>query len=92
VLANLDTAQVEEPLRAMLGFLRKLTREPGTVTPDDINSLFEHGVSRVQIEDALSVCFAFNVLDRLADAFHFHVGDKKSFDAGAKFLLSRGYK
>jgi hypothetical protein len=92
VLTNLETAHIEEPLRATLGFLRQVTKEPGTITPDDINQLFARGVSRVQIEDALGVCFAFNVLDRLADTFHFHVGDKKSFDIGAKMLLKRGYK
>jgi hypothetical protein len=92
VLTSLETAQIEEPLRATLVFLRKLTKEHGAVTPEDINRLFELGVSRVQIEDALSVCFAFNVIDRLADAFHFHVGDKKSFDVSAKMLLKRGYR
>jgi hypothetical protein len=91
-MANLETAPIEEPLRATLAFLKKLTKDHGSVTPDDINHLFELGVSRVQIEDALSVCFAFNVIDRLADTFHFHVGDKKSFDIGANMLLKRGYK
>jgi len=50
------------------------------------------GVSRQQIEDALNVAFAFNVITRLADAFQFEVGPRASFDAGAKMLLSRGYK
>ena len=92
MLANLETAPIEEPLRAMLAFLRKLTTDYNSVTPDDITHLFELGVSRAQVEDALSVCFAFNVLDRLADTFHWEVGDKKSFDVGAKVLLKRGYK
>ncbi len=92
MLANLETAPIEEPLRAMLAFLGKLTRDTGAIGPDDINHLFERGVSRVQIEEALSVCFAFNVIDRLADTFEFEVGDKKSFDIGAKMLLKRGYK
>jgi hypothetical protein len=50
------------------------------------------GVSREQVEDALAVCFAFNTIDRLADAFQFFVGGPQAFDAGAKFLLARGYR
>ncbi len=50
------------------------------------------GVSKQRIEDALAVCFCFNVLDRLADTFEFHVPGPQAFAAGAKFLLARGYK
>ncbi len=45
-----------------------------------------------QIEDALHVGFAFNVITRLADTFEFEVGSPASFDASAKVLLTRGYK
>ena len=50
------------------------------------------GVSREQIEDALAVCFAFNTMNRLADAFEFFVPSPKAFEVGAKFLLARGYR
>jgi hypothetical protein len=50
------------------------------------------GVSREQIEDALAVCFAFNTTDRLADTFGFFVPEPKGFEAGATFLLRRGYR
>ena len=49
------------------------------------------GITRAQIEDALDVGFAFNVITRLADTFEFEVGSQASFDAGAKHLLTRGY-
>jgi len=57
-----------------------------------VNYLFQRGVSRAQIEDALSVCFAFNVINRVGDTFEFEVGDAKSFEVGATMLLKRGYK
>lgn len=49
------------------------------------------GVSREQIEDALAVCFVFNTVDRLSRAFGWVVSGPKAFEAGAKFLLKRGY-
>lgn len=45
-----------------------------------------------QIEDALAVCFSFNVVGRLADAFGFAVPGPEAFDAGAKCLFTRGYR
>jgi uncharacterized peroxidase-related enzyme len=91
VLANLETASIEEPLRATLRLLGKLTREHA-VTAGDMLAVLSAGVSREQIEDALAVCFAFNTTNRLADAFGFFVPGPKAFEAGAKFLLRRGYQ
>jgi alkylhydroperoxidase family enzyme len=92
VLADLASAPIAEPLRATLGFLRRLTREPDKITADDVSALLALGVTRPQVEDALSVGFAFNVLDRLADTFAFHVGPDAVFEAGARHLLARGYR
>jgi uncharacterized peroxidase-related enzyme len=91
VLTNLETASIEEPLRATLRMLGKLTREYA-VDEDDIRPVLAAGVTRAQIEDALAVCFAFNTINRLADAFEFSVPQAEAFEAGAKFLLSRGYR
>jgi hypothetical protein len=48
--------------------------------------------SREQIEDALAICFAFNTINRLADAFEFSVPGPNAFAAGARYLLARGYR
>jgi uncharacterized peroxidase-related enzyme len=91
VLADLETAPIEEPLRATLRLLGKLTREHA-VTADDMRAVLAAGISHEQIEDALAVSFAFNTTDRLADAFGFFVPGPKAFEAGARFLLRRGYR
>ena len=71
--------------------LCRLTREH-TVSGDDMRAVLAAGVSRDQIEDALAVCFAFNAIDRLADAFGFFVPSPKALEVGAKYLLTRGYR
>lgn len=91
VLSDLETAPIEEPLRATLRMLAKLTREHA-VDADDMRAVLAAGASYQQIEDALAVCFAFNTTDRLADALKFAVPGPKTFEAGAKFLLARGYR
>jgi alkylhydroperoxidase family enzyme len=92
VLADLATAPIGEPLRATLGLLRKVTKDHGAVTVSDVTPVLALGVTRAQIEDALHVCFAFNVITRLADTFNFFVGPQAAFASGAKMLLTRGYE
>lgn len=91
VLADLESAPVEEPLRATLRMLGKLTLE-GQVGAGDMRHVLSAGVSRQQVADALAVCAAFNTTGRLADAFGFAVLSPEGFEAGAKYLLKRGYR
>ena len=91
LLSDLDTAGLEEPLRATLLMLRKLMRDK-TLHEDDIRAVLAAGASPQQIEDALGVCFSFSVTVRLADTFGFSVPSSAAFNAGAKYLLARGYR
>ena len=91
VLADLDSAPVEEPLRATLRMLGKLTAK-GELSPGDMREVLAAGVSAEQVQDALAVCAAFNTTGRLADAFGFEVLTPEGFAAGAKYLLKRGYR
>ena len=90
-LSDLDTADLAEPLRATLRMLGNLTREQ-TVSADEMRAVLAAGASHQQIEDALAVCFSFNAIGRLADAFGFAIPGPDAFDAGAKYLLARGYR
>jgi len=91
VLADLDSAPVTEPLRATLRMLGKLT-VTGELRAADIGEALAAGVSPQQVKDALAVCAAFNTTNRLADAFGFEILSSEDFQAGAKFLLKRGYR
>jgi alkylhydroperoxidase family enzyme len=90
VLADVDTAPIDDKLRATLKLLGKLTKNH-EISADDIRPVLALGVTKSQIEDAFAVCFAFNVIDRLADTFEFEVGPRAAFDGGARHLLKRGY-
>ena len=52
------------------------------------------GASHRQIEDALAVCFAFDVTCRLANSFGFlrARAGRLGVRRGAKYLLARGYR
>src|SRR5262249_33958703 len=91
VLSDVETAPLGEALRAALRMLRKLTREH-RLDATDMRALLAVGVSREQVEDALAVGFAFNTITRLADAFGFVQPSPNAMEAGAKYLLARGYR
>lgn len=90
-LTDLDTAPIDEPLRATLRMLGKLTREH-TIDADDIRGVLSAGVSPAQIDDALAVCFAFDTIARLSNAFDFAIASPGAMEAGARHLLKRGYR
>ena len=83
---------MREPLRRMVGFLEKLIRDPEAVTPVAVTSLREAGLSDAAIEDAIQVCAAFQVINRIADAMEFHVPTQAQFARAAPIMLKRGYK
>lgn len=91
MLSEVDHAPIEEPLRATLLMLSKLTREQ-TVDADDMRAVLAAGASGQQIEDALGACFSLDVIGQLADTFGFSVPGDDAFAAGAKYLLARGYR
>lgn len=90
VLQDPENAVISSQLKAILALLKKLTQE-NAVNAADMSLVLASGVTSQQIEDALAVSFAFNVTNRLADAFGFDVPSDDAFEAGAKYLLKRGY-
>lgn len=91
VLGDLESAPNQDGLRATLRMLGTLTTG-GKLNAQDMRDVLSAGVSRQQVEDALAVCAAFNTTGRLADAFGFQVLSPEGFEAGARYLLRRGYR
>jgi alkylhydroperoxidase family enzyme len=90
-LEDYKTAPISERLRAVLAFVEKLTLTPDAVGPADAAAARAGGASDDAIEDALAVMVLFNTIDRIADAFGFHVPDADQFRRMGAMLLKRGY-
>jgi hypothetical protein len=71
--------------------LGKLTQQ-NSIDADDIRAVLDASLSTQQIKDALAVSLAFNITDRLANAFGFTVASREAMNTGARFLLKRGYR
>ena len=92
MLADYRTAPIPGKLRAMLGFLDKLTLRPAEVGSADVAPLRAAGLSDEEIEDAIHVCALFNVINRAADTLGFELSDENGYQTGARMLLGKGYK
>jgi hypothetical protein len=92
VFADPDTAPISPKLKAALGLVRKLTLAPEEVGADDIRATLNVGVSEDGAIDAIYVCFAFNLIDRVSDALGFDLVDEDGYRRGARNLLKFGYK
>lgn len=85
------TGALRAEARAVLPFLEKLTLSPDEVGPEDVRELRAAGLSDEAIRDAVYVCVAFNIIDRIADAFDFEVPSPDHVRNAARFLLKMGY-
>ena len=75
-----------------MALVRKLTLAPDEVGADDLRAILNAGVSEDAVRDAVYVCFAFNLIDRVSDALGFDLMDEQGYRGGAQVLLRVGYK
>lgn len=91
-LKDWRTAPIPEKLREMLGFLEKMTLQPGDLSPADVVPLRAAGLTDEEIADAIHVCAAFNLINRLADALGWEMQGDAAVHRYADLLLKMGYK
>lgn len=92
ILSDVTGSRARPELRRTLLFLGKLNDTPDEVTPDDIWELRAAGVPGKAIEEAIYICAAYNIVDRLADGFGFQLPPQQDLQRTARFLLKIGYK
>ena len=91
VWADVDSAPLDNKLRAALRLCKRVTSDPKTLCRDDFSELRALGIEEQSIEDVIHITCAFNIITRIADALEFDVPDWEKMKRGAKILLKRGY-
>ncbi len=76
-------ADLDPRVRALCDFAVRLTREPASVSREEIATLREHGWSDAGIHDAIQVVAFFNYINRVADAVGIGPEPEWSGDDGA---------
>lgn len=91
VFEDWRTAPVSDGLRAVLGLIHKLTLAPESVGVEDVDAARRAGVDDAQIEEAIHICGAFNMIVRIADTLGFEVPDTSPGSGYGEAALKRGY-
>lgn len=91
VLADWRTAPVDERLRAMLGFLERMTLAPEELARADAEAVRAAGVSEEALVDAIHVGALFNMIVRMADSLGFEPPGPEYLERGAPRMLAGGY-
>lgn len=92
VFADWQTAPVSAPLRAALGYVRKLTLSPEQIERADVERVRASGVTDAQLREAIYICGMFSVIVRLADTLDFEVPDTSAASGYGEAALKRGYE
>jgi len=67
-LEDLDAAEgIDEKLKPILRFVKKLTLEPYKIVQRDADAVYDAGWSEMALSDAICVCAHFNMVNRLVD-------------------------
>lgn len=85
-----ESAEVDERLKPILRYVRKLTETPSRVTPADADAIYAAGWDDEAFVHAVAVCAYFNNMNRLVDGTGI-IGTDEQLAKAAQGLISRGY-
>jgi uncharacterized peroxidase-related enzyme len=91
-LATLDREELGDRVTAAAAVVEALTRDPDSVSADDLARARAAGVSAPALAEAIYIAFLFNVINRLADALGFTHPSDGTLRRGAWVLRHLGYR
>ena len=92
LLADLETAPVEDRFRPLLAYVQKLTLSPSTMTQEDADAVFDAGWDEKALHDAIAVCARMNFMCRLVEGHGFLPMDANRARENAENRKRLGYK
>lgn len=76
-------------LSSILNYVKKLTLAPSTISNEDKLLVHEAGFSDEQLKDAIAVCAAFNLFNRIVEGHG--VTPKDSYKEATEMIKKHGY-
>ena len=76
-------------LEPLLSYVRTLTLAPSTIADSDKQAVLDAGFTEEELKDAIGVCAAFNLFNRLVEGHG--IPPKNDYSADAEMLNRHGY-
>lgn len=90
LIADIDKASVDEKMKPILRYVRKLTLSPSRMTQADADAVFAAGWNDQALHDAVSTCALFNFMNRFVEGHGIKAGPEY-YSTSAKRLHDGGY-
>jgi len=90
LLADADSAPVDDRLRPVLRYVRRLTLEPARTVPHDVEAILAAGWEEQAVLDAAAVCGLFSLMNRLVEGAGVRASEAYMSMAGTR-LRGGGY-
>ena len=88
---GIEQADIDDKLRALLLYLKKLTEIPSEVIRSDADAVFETGWSEDEFHYAVSICAFTNYMNRSLSG-HGIVGSAEHWEKSGRSLATRQYQ
>ncbi len=92
LLSDLDTAPVNEKMRSLLRYIRKLTLTPEKLTQADYDDVIAVGWDEQALEDAIAVVCLFKFWNAMADGHGLEPPSQEYRQQLAKTVYNVGYR
>jgi uncharacterized peroxidase-related enzyme len=77
-------------LDPLLSYVKKLTKDPSSISDDDKNTALSAGFSQEELKDAIAVCSIFNFYNRIVEG-HGISKNEETWAAASKMINDYGY-
>ncbi len=90
LIDDIDKAPVDQKMKPILRYVRKLTLSPSKMTQADADAVFAAGWNDQALHDAVSTCALFNFMNRFVEGHGIKAGPEY-YSMSAKRLHDGGY-
>jgi len=90
LVVSIDDAPIDEKLKPLLRYVRKLTFTPSRMTGSDVTAVRAAGWSEETIFDAICICGFSSLMNRVVDAVGIEGTEEEHRESGRR-LASIGY-
>ncbi|MBQ0719391.1 MAG: peroxidase [Gammaproteobacteria bacterium] len=91
LLVDIDAAEVDEPLKPVLKYIKKLTANPSRMTAADAQAIYAAGWDEQAFFDVVSICGLHNLLNRVVDGCGIDVSQEEAKTTAAELIPALGY-
>ncbi|MGY9006525.1 MAG: carboxymuconolactone decarboxylase family protein [Alphaproteobacteria bacterium] len=90
LLDDVDGSDIDEKIKPILKYVRKLTLSPSKMLQSDADAVFSAGWEERALHDAIAVCAMFNFMNRMLEG-HGIEGDPATFAERGRMKAKVGY-